>query len=210
MTETEKEHSPTQPTPGSGDAPESGAEGMAPGATENRSSAGGEGGTGRAASTDLEAQLAAVRQEATAAQDRYLRTMADLENFRRRMVREKEELRAFAASRVVEELLPVLDNLALGLNAAKAPNADLKTLVGGIEMVATQFKNALSNHGLQEVNPLNQPFDPNQHEAIAQQPSPEVPDGHVLNVVRIGYSLNGRLLRPASVVVSSGAPAGAS
>jgi molecular chaperone GrpE len=151
--------------------------------------------------------LMAAREEAAAAQDRYLRAVADLENFRRRTVREKEELRAFAAARVIEELLPVLDNLALGLTAAKAPKADLSTLVGGIEMVATQLKSALGNHGLKEINPVGQAFDPNQHEAISQQPSADVPEGRVVQVVRAGYSLNGRLLRPASVVVSSGASA---
>lgn len=150
-------------------------------------------------------QLEAARQEAAAAQDRYLRALADLENFRRRSVREKEELRAFAAARVVEDLLPVLDNLSLGLAAAKAPNAALSTLIGGIEMVATQLKSALVNHGLQEIAPAGAPFDPNLHEALSQQPSAEVPEGHVLQVVRTGYSLNGRLLRPASVIVSAGA-----
>ncbi len=153
-------------------------------------------------------ELAAVRQEAAAAQDRYLRALADLENFRRRSVREKEELRAFAAARVVEELLPVMDNFALGLTAARAPNADVSTLLGGFEMVATQLKTALSNHGLKEVNPQGQPFDPNLHEALSQIPSADVAEGHVIQVVRIGYTLNGRLLRPAAVVVSGGVPAG--
>ncbi|HEX2100566.1 MAG TPA: nucleotide exchange factor GrpE [Candidatus Synoicihabitans sp.] len=157
------------------------------------------------ANSSPEAALAAARQEAAAAQDRYLRSLADLENIRRRHMREKEELRAFAAARVVEELLPVLDNLGLGLTAAKAPNADLSTLVGGIEMVATQLKAALGNHGLKEINPVGQAFDPNLHEAISQQPSADVPEEHVVQVVRTGYTLNGRLLRPASVVVSGGA-----
>jgi molecular chaperone GrpE len=149
-----------------------------------------------------------ARQEASAAQDRYLRAIADLENFRRRTIREKDELRAFAAARVVEELLPVLDNLALGLQAAKAPNADLTSLLGGIEMVATQLKTALGNHGLKELNPAGQPFDPNLHEAMSQVPSEDVPEGSVVQVVRTGYTLNGRLLRPAAVIVSGGAPAG--
>ena len=156
-------------------------------------------------SAGLEEQLAAAKKEAADNYDRYVRSVADLENFRRRTVREKDELRQYASGRVLEDLLPVLDNLSLGLNAAKAPNADLKGLVGGISMVQEQLKSALSNHGLKEINPLNQPFDPNLHEAIATQPSPEAADGVVLQVVRIGYSLSGRLLRPASVVVSSGA-----
>lgn len=149
-------------------------------------------------------QLESARREAAAHHERYLRAVADLENFRKRMVREKDELRQFAAGRVIEDLLPVLDNLGFGLSAAKAPNADLASLAGGIGMVETQFKAALVNHGLKEIHPAGQVFDPNLHEAVSQQPSADVPEGSVLQVVRTGYSLNGRLLRPASVVVSSG------
>ena len=148
--------------------------------------------------------LATAKKEAADNYDRYVRSVADLENHRRRTVREKEELRQFAASRVLEDLLPVIDNLGLGLAAAKAPNADLKTLVGGISMVAEQLKSSLSNHGLKEVNPLGQPFDPNLHEAISQQPSADLAEGSVITVVRVGFTLNGRLLRPASVIVSTG------
>ena len=157
--------------------------------------------------TDLAAEVAAAKKEAADNYDRYVRSVADMDNFRRRTVREKDELRQFAASKVLEDLLPVIDNLVLGLAAAKAPNADLKTLVGGIGMVAEQLKTSLASHGLKEVNPLGQPFDPNLHEAISQQPSAEVAEGSVATVVRTGYTLNGRLLRPASVVVSTGAPA---
>jgi molecular chaperone GrpE len=152
-------------------------------------------------------QLAAAKKEATENYDRYVRTVADLDNFRRRTVREKEELRLFATSRVLEDLLPVLDNLALGLTAAKQPGADLKTLVGGVDMVLQQLKAALAGHGLKEISPVGQPFDPHLHEAISHQPSTAVKEEHVITVVRTGYSLNGRLLRPAAVIVSSGAPA---
>lgn len=151
-----------------------------------------------------EEQLIAAKKEAAEHYDRYLRAVADHENFRKRTVREKEELRQFAAGRVLEDLLPVLDSLALGLAAAKQPNADVKTLVNGVDMVLTQLKSALANHGLKEISPAGQAFDPNLHEAISHQPSADVPAEHVTTVVRTGYSLNGRLLRPASVVVSSG------
>jgi molecular chaperone GrpE len=151
-------------------------------------------------------ELAAAKKEVAENYDRYVRTVADLDNFRRRTVREKEELRLFATSRVLEDLLPVLDNLALGLAAAKQPAADLKTLVGGVDMVLQQLKAALAGHGLKEINPAGQPFDPHLHEAISHQPSTEVKEEHVLTVVRTGYTLNGRLLRPAAVIVSSGAP----
>jgi molecular chaperone GrpE len=157
-----------------------------------------------AAAPDLSEQLAAAKKEAADNYDRYVRSVADLDNHRRRTIREKDELRQFAASRVLEDLLPVIDNLGLGLAAAKAPNADLKTLVGGISMVAEQLKTSLANHGLKEVNPVGQPFDPNLHEAISQQPSADIAEGSVVTVVRVGFTLNGRLLRPASVIVSTG------
>ncbi|HUR58535.1 MAG TPA: nucleotide exchange factor GrpE [Opitutaceae bacterium] len=160
--------------------------------------------SGASTETDLAAQLAAAKAEAAANYDRFMRSAADLENFRRRTVREKDELRAVATGRVLEDIFPVLDNLALAVNAAKQPKADVKSLVGGVEMVLAQLKSALAGHGLKEINPLGQAFDPHQHEGISHQPSADVPEEHVITVVRTGYSLNGRLLRPAAVVVSSG------
>jgi molecular chaperone GrpE len=156
--------------------------------------------TGAAPADDL----AAAKKEAKDNYDRYLRAVADLENFRRRTVREKDELRQFATSAVLEDLLPVLDNLGLALGAAKQPAADLKNLTGGVEMVLTQLKTALVAHGLKEINPIGQPFDANSHESLSTQPSATVPEGNVSTVIRTGYSLNGRLLRPASVILSSG------
>lgn len=157
-----------------------------------------------AAGPSLEEQLAAAKKSAAENHNHYLRAMADLDNYRKRAMREKDELRQYAASRLLEDLLPSLDNLALGLSAAKQPNADPKTIVGGVEMVLNTLKTALAGHGLKEINPLGQPFDPHQHEAISHLPSAEIPAESVMNVVRSGYLLNGRLLRPATVVISSG------
>ncbi len=157
-----------------------------------------------AASPELESQLAQAKAEAAANLDKFLRTAADLENFRRRTVREKDDLRTAATGRVLEDVFPVLDTLGLAIQAAQQPNADLKSLVGGVEMVLNQLKSALASHGLKEINPVGQAFDPHQHEAISHQPSEDVKEEHVTTVVRTGYSLNGRLLRPASVVISSG------
>ncbi len=156
---------------------------------------------------DASEELAAAKKQAADNLDRYLRASADLENFRRRSVREKEELRLFAVSGLLEDLLPALDNLALGLAASKQPNADLKAIVHGVELAQQQLKAALAAHGMTEINPLGQPFDPHQQEAISHQTSPDVKPEHVLAVVRTGYLLNGRLMRPASVIVSSGKPA---
>ena len=155
---------------------------------------------------DLEAKLVAAQKEAADNYERYVRSVADLENYRKRAVREREDAAHRSATRILEDLMPVLDNLALGLQAAKAPNADLQTLIGGVEMIGQQLKTALAGHGLAEVSPLGQLFDPNLHEAISQQPNAEIPADHVCAVVRIGYTLNGRLVRAASVVVSTGAP----
>lgn len=147
--------------------------------------------------------LAAARKEAAANHDRFMRAVADLENYRKRTIREKDELRQFAAAGVVEDIIPILDNLSLGLAAAKQ-QTDVKAITDGISLVLEQFKSALARHGLKEVNPLGQAFDHNLHECISHQPSPDVPEENVSQVVRLGYTLNGRLLRPASVVVSSG------
>jgi molecular chaperone GrpE len=151
----------------------------------------------------LEEQLAAAKQEAAASYDRYTRAVADLENFRKRTLREKEELRLFALSGLLEDVVPILDNLGLGLAAAKQ-QTDVKSIVDGVSLTLEQFKTTLARHGLKEVNPAGQRFDPNFHECISHQPSAEVGEEHVIQVVRLGYTLNGRLLRPASVIVSSG------
>lgn len=148
--------------------------------------------------------VAEAQAKAAEAHERYLRTLAEFDNFRRRTVREKEELRQYAASKVLEDLLPALDNLGLGLAAASAPNADVKTLVGGMTMVSDQLLSTLANHGLKQINPVGEPFDPNFHEALTNQPHDTIPEGNVVQVIRTGYTLNGRLLRAASVLVSSG------
>ena len=100
-------------------------------------------------------------------------------------------------------VVPILDNLGLGLAAAKQ-QTDVKSIVDGVSMTLEQFKTTLGRHGLKEVNPTGQKFDPNFHECISHQPSDEVGEEHVIQVVRLGYTLNSRLLRPASVIVSSG------
>ncbi len=155
------------------------------------------------AEPSLEEQLVAAKKDAAHHQERYLRAVADLENYRKRMLREKDELRQYAAANVVEDIIPILDNLSLGMAAAKQ-QVDVKAIVDGVTLVLEQFKSTLGRHGLKEVNPVEQPFDHNLHESIAHQPSATVPAENVMQVVRMGYTLNGRLLRPASVIVSSG------
>ncbi|HEY1764717.1 MAG TPA: nucleotide exchange factor GrpE [Opitutaceae bacterium] len=154
----------------------------------------------------LAEQLAAAQKDAADNRDRYLRALADLDNFRKRTIREKDELRQFGSQELLEDLLPALDSLALGIASARHPNAELKTVVEGLVLSQQQLKAALAAHDLKEINPVGEAFDPHRHEAISHEPSKEVPAEHIIKVVRTGYLLNERLLRPASVIVSSGSP----
>ncbi|RKX36269.1 MAG: nucleotide exchange factor GrpE [Verrucomicrobia bacterium] len=152
----------------------------------------------------LEKQLEDARAKAAENHDRYLRSVADLENFRRRSVREREELRQFATASLMEDLLPILDNLGLGIASARQ-QTDSNAIADGVAMVLEQFKGVLNRAGLVEIHPESGgEFDPHKHESMAHQPSDDVPPEFILNVIRTGYSLNGRLLRAASVVLSSG------
>lgn len=149
--------------------------------------------------TDLEKAQA----EATDMKSRYLRSVADMENYRKRIAREKQDIIRNAAANVVESLLPVLDNMKLGLQAAdNHPKA--KDVTIGFKMVDEQLKKALSEQGLEELVPNGEIFDPNLHECITQQPSDEIKEDHVIETVRAGYRLNDRLIRAANVIVSSG------
>jgi molecular chaperone GrpE len=151
-------------------------------------------------------QLAAAKKEAADNYDRYVRSVADLENFRRRTLREKDEIRHYAAGRVLEDMFPIIEAISLGIEAAKKSGTDVAHIVEGMGMVLNQLKTTLGNHGLREINPApGEKFDPHQEDAIATQPSADVAADHVLQVFRAGYALNGRVLRPAAVVVSSGA-----
>jgi molecular chaperone GrpE len=149
-------------------------------------------------------------EEATAEintqKERYLRGVADLENYRKRAVREKEEARKQATFGLVEDLLPIMDNFKLGLKSAEDHEGGA-VFAEGFRMILTQMQGALKQNGLEEINPGNDLFDPNFHESIAHLPHESVADGHIIEVHRIGYKLNERLLRPAQVIVSSGEPA---
>lgn len=148
-------------------------------------------------------ELEKTQIEASEMKARYLRAVADLENYRKRMAREKQDIIRNAAANVVESLIPVLDNMKLGLQAAEN-HPEAKDLTFGFKMVDDQLKKSLSEQGLQELIPDGEPFDPNHHECIAQQASHEVAEDHIIQTVRAGYRLNDRLLRAANVIVSSG------
>lgn len=148
-------------------------------------------------------QIDALQREVQQRKDEILRGRAELENYRKRVQREKDELRKNAAAGLIEELLTVLDNMQLGLQSAEAhPEANVVT--EGFRMVFGSLCGMLETHGLKELNPQGERFDPHAHACIAHQPSADVPEDHVMQVIRSGYALHDRLLRPANVVVSSG------
>ena len=135
--------------------------------------------------------------------DRLLRTTADLENFKKRAARERQEAIKFANASLLEKLIPALDNLDMALAAANnAESHSLESLKTGLAMIYNQLKSALAETGLEEIDATNQPFDPNLHEAVSHQDSAELPEGQVLQQLRKGYKLRERLIRPASVVVA--------
>jgi len=138
-------------------------------------------------------------------EDRYLRTVAELENFRRRAARDRDDLREVAIAGVIEDLLPAVDNLRLGLQAADN-HPEAAEVAAGFRMVADQLRKTLEAFGLEELDPTGEEFDPNLHDCMSHQPHDEAEEGTVVNTVRPGYKLKKRLLRAASVVVSSGRP----
>ena len=153
----------------------------------------------------LEAEISEVDFEAEAAKlkDLALRARADLDNFRKRALREKEEAIRYANNGLLERLLPVVDNFELGLDAAKTA-ADTASILQGMSMVQKQLQDFLKNNGLEEVQAEGEAFDPNKHDAVSQEFSADIPDGHVIRQVRKGYKIKDRLIRASSVIVSKG------
>lgn len=133
--------------------------------------------------------------------DRYLRAAAELENVRKRASKDVEGARKFALERFGKQLLVVKDSLELGL--ATADKADVASLLEGSTATLKLLANTLQQFGIEEVDPMGEPFDPELHEAISMQPNDDVEPGTVVTVVQKGYSLNGRLLRPAMVIVAA-------
>lgn len=171
--------------------------------------------TDPAAATARETEAAPVDQETEAGasasyedevrqwKDTALRARADLDNFRKRMAQETADARRFANAGLLEELLPILDNFQFGLQAAQADEG-AKNILIGLNMVANQLQNFLRDQGVEEVSAVGQPFDPNVHEAVSQESHAEVPEGRIISQIRRGFKLRERLLRPATVVVSTG------
>ena len=136
--------------------------------------------------------------------DLALRSQADFDNFKKRAAREKEEAMKYANSSLLERLIAIVDNFELGLSAARE-EGEKSPIFSGMSMVLKQLTDFLAENGLQAIDAEGKKFDPNLHEAIAHEPSAAVAEGIVIRQTRRGYRLKDRLLRPSSVVVSSGA-----
>ncbi|MEO0796461.1 MAG: nucleotide exchange factor GrpE [Verrucomicrobiota bacterium] len=149
-------------------------------------------------------QIEKLQIELNEQKERNLRSVADLDNFRRRVAREKDDLRKRVEADVIEDLLPAMDNFQIGLeHAAKAQSG--ADVAKGFEFIVTQIQGILEQRGLTQVAPkVGDEFNHHQHDAVGHEVSDEIPDHHILKVMRAGYQLKDRLLRPASVTVSSG------
>jgi molecular chaperone GrpE len=132
-----------------------------------------------------------------------VRTTADLDNYKKRAAREKQDATRYANESLLMKLIGVLDNFDMAVAAAaQSEDPAVKSLQTGVNMILAQLRQALSEFGLEEIDALNKAFDPNLHEAISQQDTTDVPEGQVVHQVRKGFKLRDRLLRPASVIVS--------
>ena len=153
-------------------------------------------------------ELRELREKAAKADqyyDQLLRTKADLENFRKRTARERDEIVQRANEHLLKELFVVLDHFDLGLQTTRASESK-EGILEGLELVQKQLESFFHKLGVEMIDAIGQDFDPAFHEAIAQQDS-DVPAGKVISQIRKGYRLRGHLLRPAAVVVSKGPPA---
>jgi molecular chaperone GrpE len=146
--------------------------------------------------------LSAAEQEVARHRDAMLRMQAEMDNTRKRLVRDAEKSRRFALERIMKDLLQVLDTMERGLQAGKE-SATVESLLEGQELTLKMLTKVLSEHNLELVDPAGEPFNPEFHEAVTMLPSPDHEEGTVTEVLQKGYKLHDRLVRPAMVVVSS-------
>ena len=135
---------------------------------------------------------------AEAESERYMRLMAEFQNFKRRAAREKSDIHAYANEKIIGELLPVLDNFE---RALQTESGDLESYSKGMELIFTQLKTALEHAGLEEIKALGEDFDPNVHNAVMTEDSEEHDDGKISKVLQKGYKLNDKVIRPSMVAV---------
>ncbi len=152
---------------------------------------------------ELLEKLKETEEEAQKNHDLYMRAYAEMENVKKRGIKEKEELRKYANESLIKEILPVIDNLQKAISHAQN-DKNPTGLIEGLELTLGGLITTLEKAGLKEVEAEGKPFDPNFHEAISQQGDDKVAPGHVITEIQKGYLLNGRLIRPSMVVVSQG------
>ncbi|WNQ14211.1 nucleotide exchange factor GrpE [Paenibacillus aurantius] len=155
----------------------------------------------QSASAAQAAELEELRKQVEEHQQRFLRAQADFDNFRRRSRQEKEDFAKYASAKVIEQLLPIVDNFERALTSSKETK-DFEALLKGLEMTARQLEQVLKNEGLQAMETVGQPFNPDFHQAIMQVESEEHGEGIVVEEVQKGYVLKDKVLRPAMVKVS--------
>ncbi|MCZ0750954.1 nucleotide exchange factor GrpE [Aeromonas enteropelogenes] len=154
---------------------------------------------------ELEAQLEAAQQASAEERERAIRAVAEMENLRRRAAQDVEKAHKFALEKFAGELLPVLDNLERAIELADKENDALKPMIEGVELTLKSMQSGVAKFGLVALDPTNQPFDPNAHQAMSMVPSADVAPNTVIAVMQKGYELNGRVIRPAMVMVSKSA-----
>lgn len=156
--------------------------------------------------TELDKKTAEVAEK----HNLYLRAMAEMENVRRRLEKEKEETAKYAVGKFAKDILSVGDNFQRAIAAVPQEAAEsdpaLKSFLDGVVLAERDFSAALERHGVRQIDPVGQPFNPHHHQAVMEQENSTVPAGTVLQVFQVGYLLEDRCLRPAMVVVSKGGP----
>jgi molecular chaperone GrpE len=150
----------------------------------------------------LEVQLEEAKQAAADAKEQALRAVADAQNIRRRAENVAENARKFALEKFAGDMLVVADNLDRALASADMSNESLKPMIEGVELTHKSMLDALARHNVELINPLGEPFNPEFHQAMAMVPNPDAEPNSVMDVMQKGFTLNGRLLRPAMVVVA--------
>lgn len=150
---------------------------------------------------EAESEVEKLQKELEAEQNKYLRLMADFDNYKRRVVKDRQEAEKFRSQSLLVDLLPVLDNFERALAAAPA-NEESASLVKGVEMVQKSLLEAVKREGMEEIKAVGEPFDPNFHQAVMQEKDDNAEPGSVLMELQKGYTLKGRVLRPAMVKVN--------
>jgi molecular chaperone GrpE len=150
----------------------------------------------------LQSQLATLAAAFESAKEQSLRSQADAQNARRRAEQDIEKAHKYGLEKMVNDLLPVVDNLERSLAVIDSSNETFTAVIEGLQLTHKSFVDALARHQVVAVNPAGEPFDPQLHQAVSAVPNPEVEPNTVINVFQKGYTLHGRLVRPAMVVVS--------